>query len=85
MMPTSRRRLKFFDVPTDAISPMPAGLREHYQARQLEHEQRGDWEAANRVNQWLTGAFATVADLLDDNLPPTRRRFLRRLYKVGVI
>jgi len=73
----SRRRRKFFD----AIQPMPPELREHYLTRQLEHEKRGEWERANRVNQWLTGAFASFDDLLSDNLPPIRRHFLKRLCK----
>ena len=45
-------------------------MREHYLAEQLEHERNGEWETANFVNQWLTGAFATAADYLHDHLPP---------------
>ena len=85
MMPARNRRLKFFDAPNDAISPMPLELRRHYHARQLEYEARGEWKDADLLNRWLLGAFATITDLLDDHLPPIRRHFLRRLCKAGVI
>jgi hypothetical protein len=77
--------VKFFEAPENAIDPMPPELREHYLSRQLQHERRGEWAEANRVNQWLVGAFASVADLLEDNVPQVRRHFLRRLAKAGVI
>jgi hypothetical protein len=64
---------------------MTPKLRRHYLSRQLEHEKRGEWDEANLVNQWLVGAFATVADFMNDNLPLIRRHFLRRLCKAGVI
>ena len=80
----ARRRRKFFDAPANAIQPMERRWREHYLMRQLEHEGRGEWEQANRVNQWLVGAFASFADLLNDNTPPIRRHFLRRLCKAEV-
>jgi hypothetical protein len=82
---TKRRQRQFFDAPEDAMSPMPPELRRYYHERQLEHEWRGDWEGANRINQWLTGAFTTVAEFVDDHLPEVRKHFLRRLCKAGVI
>ena len=85
MMPARHRRMKFFDAPNDAISPMPPELRRHYHARQLEHERRAEWEQANRINQWLSGAFMSFADIIEDHVPTIRRRFLRRLSKAGVI
>ena len=85
MVPSRHRRLKFFDAPDDAISPMPREFREHYHARQLEHERRGEWEQANRVNQWLAAAFMSVTNVVDDTLPPVRQHFLRRLWKAEAI
>jgi hypothetical protein len=67
------------------VEPITPELRQHYLARQLEHERRGEWDDANLVNQWLVRAFATVADFMNDNLPLIRRHFLRRLGKAGVI
>jgi hypothetical protein len=64
---------------------MPRELREHYYWSQIRHERRGEWEQANRVNQWLAGAFTSIADIVEDNVPVIRRRFLRRLCKSGVI
>jgi hypothetical protein len=81
----ARRKRKFFDAPANAIQPMRPELRRHYLRAQLEHEGRGEWEAANQVNQWLVGAFASFADLLNDNMPPIRRHFLRRLCKADVL
>jgi hypothetical protein len=72
-------------APENALSPMKPRWRRHYLQRQLEHERAGEWEEANRVNQWLVGAFVSIADFLDDNVPQVRRHFLRRLCKAGVI
>jgi hypothetical protein len=64
---------------------MPRELREHYYRLQIRHERAGEWEQANRVNQWLAGAFTSIPDIVEDNVPVIRRRFLRRLCKAGVI
>jgi hypothetical protein len=64
---------------------MTREMREHYLLVQVQHERRGEWEQANRVNLWLVGAFMTRLDVMDDNVPPVRRHFLRRLWKAGVI
>jgi hypothetical protein len=85
MCNTRRRKRKFFDAPIDAISPMKAELRRHYLGRQLEYEARGEWEAANHLNLWLVGAFASFEELMNDDIPTIRRHFLRRLCKAGVI
>ena len=47
----------------------------------LEHENRGQWQQADLVNQWLAGAFTTLEELLSENVPAIRRHFLRRLSK----
>jgi hypothetical protein len=73
--------MRMLSAPDYAMSPMKLQWREHYLTLQLEHERRGDWEKADVVNQWLTGAFTTFEDLLNDHLPRIRRHFLRRRWK----
>ena len=73
--------MNMLSAPVNAICPMKPDLRWHYLQRQLEDERAGRWESANRLNQWLAGAFVTMQDVMDDKLPLIRRHFLRRLCK----
>lgn len=79
------RKLKFHQAPETRLNRCRPELRQSYLMRQLEHERRGEWEMANRVNLWLTGAFASFEDLISDDVPQIRRHFLRRLCKAGVV
>jgi hypothetical protein len=84
-MRRARGKRLFFDAPERPIAPMSREMREHYHWLQVRHEQAGEWEQANRLNLWLTGAFASVADIVNDDVPLIRRHFLRRLCKSRAI
>ena len=60
------------------ISPMTEERMEQSMGHQLEAEARGDWKTADRINQWLMGAYRTYGEWAKGILPEMRKSFLKR-------